>query len=175
MGLISTKELFQIWQVSASRIVCLAKAGQIPGAKLIGNSWVFPLDTQKPSDNRRKENRSKKDPSAFRFPLYFYCPYATEEIENSFSDDERSPYNAEQIFLSGEFKKCNNALILLNNTTYDSYIRFGALYYLCLSSIYLYRCEAAFNYFSEITLLYSNETLQKKNWNSLYMILKPIF
>lgn len=161
MDMISSKELADAWQISVSRIVRLAKAGRIPGAKLIGKSWVFPPDTQKPADTRRKENRSAEPIPAFRFPLYFYTNYTPEEVEKDFSPDERMLYKGEHRHLTGKYAESCELLESLLKQTDDRYVRFGALYYLCLGYVYQCRFVQAYHCYDELILIWSQETLHK--------------
>lgn len=161
MNYISTKELAEKWQMSISRVVRLAKADRIPGARLVGKSWVFPADVKKPCDNRRKENKTAALSPVFRFPLYLYSMYSIEEISHSFTSDERSLYEAEQLFFSGEYQKCHDSLKALLSVTSDLYVRFGALYHICLTCVYLHRCGPAFSYYNQIHSLYLNETAHR--------------
>lgn len=106
MDMLSTKELSEKWQISTSRIVRLAKSGRIPGAVLIGKSWVFPKDTPKPSDNRKKENKKSPGNDKYRFPLYFYCNYSEKEIETDFDEEERLLYDGSRLYYSGKYQDC---------------------------------------------------------------------
>ena len=47
-------EYSDIWSISKRRIQILCKEGRIPGAKMIGNMWVIPKNTERPSDARTK-------------------------------------------------------------------------------------------------------------------------
>jgi len=105
MDYISTKELALKWEIDPSRIVRLAKAGRIPGAMLVGNSWMFPADTERLPDRRRRENKQTISGRPFRFPLYFYTRY-TEEALGRFTADERTLYEAECAFLRSEYEIC---------------------------------------------------------------------
>lgn len=174
MDLISTKELAERWQISESRIVRLAKAGRIPGAELVGKSWIFPPDTEKPADRRRKENKLEAQ-NVFRFPLYLYSGYSEEEIKKEFTADERALYKGELLFFSGEYQKCHDLLTVLAGSTTDRYVRFGALYHLSLASVYLYRCGMANYYYYEIRSLYINETAHKKEMDFLIRNLESYF
>lgn len=42
------------WEISKRRIQILCKEGRINGAKMIGNMWVIPADTERPADARSK-------------------------------------------------------------------------------------------------------------------------
>lgn len=52
MELKSTKEAALEWDISQRRVIVLCSEGRIPGAQLVGNSWVIPKDTKKPHDAR---------------------------------------------------------------------------------------------------------------------------
>lgn len=157
MEYISTKELAESWNISISRVVRLAKAGRIQGAHLVGKSWVFPSDCQKPADKRRKSSGIRSG-SVFHFPLYFHTSYSEEEIRNHFSESERALYDAELLFLKGRVSESVSMLEQLNTPNQNRYVRFGALYYLCIGSISLHSYSKARHYYHEIKLLFSEET-----------------
>ena len=52
MDILTTKQASKIWGISERRIAILCKAGRIDGAYKIGTSWVFPANSEKPSDKR---------------------------------------------------------------------------------------------------------------------------
>lgn len=176
MDYISTKELAEKWQISESRIVRLAKAGRIKGAKLVGKSWLFDPDSEKPQDGRKKENKAKDKSLTFRFPLYLYTNYSDDEINNEFTNDEKILYQSELLFFNGEYKKCYNLLNSLLKTTKDTYVRFGALYHYCLTCVYLHKFGSAFFSYNEIQSLYLCEKDHKlemelivRNLNSYFV------
>lgn len=43
------------WNISQRRVQILCADGRIPGVFKLGEAWAIPADTQKPEDNRRKE------------------------------------------------------------------------------------------------------------------------
>jgi len=43
------------WKISQRRVQVLCADGRIPGVFKLGEAWAIPADTQKPEDNRRKE------------------------------------------------------------------------------------------------------------------------
>ena len=45
------------WGISERRIQKLCEENRIPGVSKIGYMWLIPKDTEKPVDERRKENR----------------------------------------------------------------------------------------------------------------------
>ncbi len=158
MKYLSTKELAQEWDVSISLIVRLAKAGRIPGAKLIGKSWVFPSDSEKPRDKRKKSQSADTPQIAFRFPLYLYLPYSGSEINSVLSEEEQELYKAEVLFHQGHYSEAVAGLeqLYLDNPT--RYVRYGILYYLCIGNIHLHNYAKACQYYHEINSLFINET-----------------
>ena len=54
MDYLSVQEYSKKWNISKRRIQVLCKEGRINGAKMIGNMWVIPEDTEKPVDARVK-------------------------------------------------------------------------------------------------------------------------
>lgn len=54
MEFLSICEKSKEWNMSKRRIQVLCKEGRIEGAKMIGNMWVIPRDTEKPVDARKK-------------------------------------------------------------------------------------------------------------------------
>lgn len=54
MEYLPIQEYSDKWSISKRRIQILCKEGRIPYAKMIGNMWVIPEDTKRPSDARIK-------------------------------------------------------------------------------------------------------------------------
>ena len=54
MDYLSVQEYSKKWNISKRRIQVLCKEGRINGAKMIGNMWVIPEDTENPVDARVK-------------------------------------------------------------------------------------------------------------------------
>lgn len=52
MKYISAKEAADMWGLTKRRVLSLCKEGRIPGAELIGSSWVIPSISKKPIDGR---------------------------------------------------------------------------------------------------------------------------
>lgn len=48
------KEAARLWNITERRVSALCKEGKIKGAKKQGRSWLIPIDTEKPADNRIK-------------------------------------------------------------------------------------------------------------------------
>ena len=57
MDLISAKETASRWNISPRRVIVLCSEGRIPGAQIVGNSWVIPKESKKPVDARTKDNK----------------------------------------------------------------------------------------------------------------------
>ena len=61
MKYLSVKETSARWGISARRIQILCRAGRIPDAFIVGNSWAIPADAEKPKDNRIKSGKYIKN------------------------------------------------------------------------------------------------------------------
>ena len=59
MDLISAKDAATKWDISQLRVIVLCSEGRIPGAQLVGNSWVLPKRAKKPVDARTKTAKAK--------------------------------------------------------------------------------------------------------------------
>ena len=57
MDYLSSKQTAKKWGVSVQRVQLILKQGRVPGAFLIGNSWVIPADAEKPKDQRIKSGK----------------------------------------------------------------------------------------------------------------------
>lgn len=57
MNLLSAKKVGELWDISARRVAVLCKEGRIPGAQLVGKSWVVPENAEKPLDARIKSGK----------------------------------------------------------------------------------------------------------------------
>ncbi len=58
MDLISTKDAAAKWDITQRRVIVLCSEGRIPGAQIVGNSWVIPKRAKKPIDARTKEAKN---------------------------------------------------------------------------------------------------------------------
>lgn len=52
MGYMSAKTASELWGLTKRRVLVLCKEGRIPGAELVGSTWVIPDDAIKPEDGR---------------------------------------------------------------------------------------------------------------------------
>ena len=57
MKFLSTTEAAEKWGIGKRRVRILCANGRIPGASLVGNTWIIPEDTEKPKDKRIKSGR----------------------------------------------------------------------------------------------------------------------
>lgn len=57
MEYMSCQEAAKKWGISERRVQKLCEGSRIPGVSKIGYMWLIPKDTEKPVDERRKENR----------------------------------------------------------------------------------------------------------------------
>lgn len=62
MQFISAKEASQKWNISQRRVAVLCSEGRIPSASKIGNMWLIPRDTEKPTDGRSSRYEENKTP-----------------------------------------------------------------------------------------------------------------
>ena len=60
MKYLSTGETSKKWGIGQRRIQVLCANDRIPGAALIGNTWIIPENAEKPKDARVKTGRYKK-------------------------------------------------------------------------------------------------------------------
>lgn len=175
MTYLSTKELAQKWDVSISLIVRLAKAGRIPGAKLFGKSWVFPSDSKKPVDKRKKSLSTDTPRNEFRFPLYLYLPYSGPEINRIFTEEEQALYRAELFFHQGNYAEAAAGLEQLYFDNPSHYVRYGILYYLCVGNIYLHNYAKSCRYYHEINSMYLKETAHTRELEFILYDLETYF
>lgn len=54
MDYITTKEVGKNWKISQRRVAKLCSDGRIDGAILMGKTWLVPIETKKPRDERRR-------------------------------------------------------------------------------------------------------------------------
>lgn len=57
MEILSAKQAGELWGISARRVAILCSEDRIPGAQLVGRSWVVPADAEKPADARIKSGK----------------------------------------------------------------------------------------------------------------------
>ena len=57
MDYISAPEAAKKWGVSERRVQKLCEENRIPGVEQFSRMWLIPKDTEKPADERRKENK----------------------------------------------------------------------------------------------------------------------
>lgn len=150
MGYISTKEIAKQWGISISRVVLLASRGRIPGAILVGKSWMFPPNTKKPLDMRTKNAKKHVEEVHFRFPIYCYMQYQEQEIANDFTEEERALYQAQRDYYHCEHQKAYDALKDLLENAEDRVVKIGCLYYLCLVSMPLRKYSEFYAYLKQI-------------------------
>lgn len=57
MKYLSTTELSKKWGIGRRRIQILCANDRIPGACLVGNTWIIPENAEKPKDARIKTGK----------------------------------------------------------------------------------------------------------------------
>ncbi|MDO4486953.1 MAG: helix-turn-helix domain-containing protein [Bacillota bacterium] len=60
MDLMTTKEVAEIWGISARRVALLCSQGRITGAVKKGKTWLIPSDVEKPEDPRKNRKIQNK-------------------------------------------------------------------------------------------------------------------
>ena len=61
MDLMTTKEMAEIWNISARRVALLCSQGRVQGAMKKGKTWIIPSNVDKPEDPRKKNVDSPID------------------------------------------------------------------------------------------------------------------
>ena len=65
----TVKEAASLWNITERRVADYCKAGRIRGAKKVGRSWIIPLDSEKPEDQRIKSGMYAKKVGPDKLPL----------------------------------------------------------------------------------------------------------
>ena len=58
MDVITTKEAAKLWGVTVRQVQFLCERGRVDGAARLGDIWVIPKGTPKPTDGRVKNGRT---------------------------------------------------------------------------------------------------------------------
>lgn len=96
MELVTTKELSDLWGISARRIAFLCEENRINGALKKGKTWLIPKNAEKPYDERYKKitgtiDDYKKIESSYNI-IYPDSPNATYTSLLNYSDDLNKPF-----------------------------------------------------------------------------------
>lgn len=59
MDYITTKEAAKNWGITDRMVVYHCSSGRIKGAKKMGNTWLVPVDAEKPADGRYRSSKVK--------------------------------------------------------------------------------------------------------------------
>lgn len=158
MNYLLTDELAKKWGVSPTRIRVMAKAGQIPGAKLIGNTWVFLADTEKPLDRRSKAGKAEPSHAPFIFPLYLL----KRIDESSLNDEQRQYIQCERLLYDLKFEESYAGFHEILDTSSDTTLRAGVYYYLCQISGMLGKYDESFLHCRKLSALLSRDIPHQK-------------
>lgn len=129
MEYISTKEASVKWGISPTRITILANEGRIPGAQVIGKTWLIPADAEKPP--KRKANQPHHDEritDGFSFPLYPCRTDWSKEKESRLSPQQRQLLQAEYAVLECRFDEAMPLLEAILDAPEDVCVEAGALW-----------------------------------------------
>lgn len=55
---VTTKEAAENWGITDRMVVYHCSAGRIKGAKKMGNTWLVPVDAEKPADRRYRSSKA---------------------------------------------------------------------------------------------------------------------
>ena len=67
--MMTVKQASERWNIFDTRITKLCREGKIPGAVKDGKSWLIPVDTPKPADNRYKKQPNKLKQEKLPLPV----------------------------------------------------------------------------------------------------------
>ena len=62
MKYLSTTEVSKKWGIGRRRIEILCASDRVPGAALVGNTWIIPEDAEKPERKKREEKPPQPKP-----------------------------------------------------------------------------------------------------------------
>lgn len=162
----SIKEISPIWNLSTRRITVLASTGRIPGAKLVGKTWLIPENAVKPADARYKSENSKENDYFFPLPGFIYDSYET--AEKILPKSQLDLFKAQKLCTAGKFAEADVLLTTLLKKTNNICITLGALYFKIFTDIYLNNQESLLNTNSKIQQIDLNGI---KNKEELWLIL----
>lgn len=96
MEFLTTKEVSDLWNISARRVALLCEDGRLAGAVKKGKTWLIPSDTEKPEDGRYKRVKAYYDKfieleSKYRV-IYPESANATYTSLLNYSDDLNKPF-----------------------------------------------------------------------------------
>ena len=129
MNYLSAKEIAAKWNITTRSVTRLAVSGKIPGAKLLGSSWMIPADAMRPNDGRSRLSE-KAAPESFKFP-FFTVKEAYEEI-NLTDKDEMKLFRAQDAMCKGDFTDAKKYLSEMDYSELPYYLKAGYLYTVCV-------------------------------------------
>lgn len=148
MDYISAKEAAERWNVHVSRVGVLARSGRIPGAQMIGKTWMIPADAAKPSDGRKSSAKTESVP--FRFPFFYNCK--NEQFDPPLSAEEQQLRQVQRLFFACRFEQSLEQLGTLPETAENRYVRICALFFATVLRIYCLDHEKLMHYYRCLNL-----------------------
>lgn len=143
----STKETAELWNLSARRITVLASSGRIPGAKLVGKTWLIPEDAVKPEDARYKKENLNEDDYFFPLPVYIYDAYTAEQ---KLSPSQFELFKAQKLCISGNFAEAEIILNKILNSTNNICMILGAIYFKTFTDLFFNNQESLLQIYARI-------------------------
>lgn len=177
MDYITTQEAAQRWNISARSVARYVKDGKIPGAIMLGKSWLIPINTIRPDDRRYIQNRSdlhKKDDKQdkFKFPIYYYL--ANCKTRTDFTPMEALLRDIQVLLLEGKLKEAfNNLKKLLPIIEHEpTYFKVGVLYTAVLVAFEYSKIKEMCSYIDTLDILLQKDFPYKKEMELFYPVVK---
>lgn len=171
MNYVSTKEISALWNLSPRRVTILASSGRIPGAKLVGKTWLIPDNAQKPSDARFKNEATVAQ--GF-FPLFGFIYNDYDTAKEKLSEKQLELFKAQKLCLSGNYEKADTMLSSILNSTDDVCITIGALYFKIVTDILLDNFDSFYNSYQKILHLDISKVSNNEELKLILVDLKGI-
>lgn len=149
MEYFSVREAAAAWGIDPSGIGRLARQGRIPGAKLVGRSWLIPQSAKKPADGRTRPVKAAKRQRQgyFRFPLYVNAP--PESFSPPLTGEEALLRAAQLNYYACNFDAARGQLEQLLKLCQTPAVRVICLFYLCSLAVEVYEGEG-YLYYAEL-------------------------
>lgn len=146
MEYISVGQASEKWGISRARINILLKSGRIPGAFIVGKSWVIPSGAEKPADWRSAPVGKRREPESYHFPIPYNSYYHNYGVYEAMRHHQR-----------GDYAEAEEILSRLRNKPFDKYYRISVLYLSCYNYLYLNEYEKCLTTLFELRMLLSEK------------------
>jgi len=165
LDFLTTKQIAEIWGISANRITILCKEGRIPGAYKIGKQWMLPEDAKKPTDGRTSEAKTETQAHYIRLPFFMNMP--ADRFVPALSEEEMELRTAQLLFLACDFSNAERKFERIARHGKDKYLKICSLFFLCYISAE-YNSGKYFNeYYTQLSIDLSEEFEHKTDMKLL--------